>query len=142
MKAHEKYGVFPLLRGLTREGNSFYRSIIFTRKDSPIKRISDLRSRSFAFGQRLSTAGFIIRLYYLASAGICLKDLSRYSHLRHHDLVAKAVLRGEYDAGAVKDIVAKRCKDSFKFLLVSDPIATVPFVASPRTPPRTSSTTS
>jgi phosphonate transport system substrate-binding protein len=132
--AHEKYGVFPLLRGLTREGKDFYRSIIFTRKDSAIEQISGLRSHSFAFGQKRSTAGFIMPLYYLASDGICLKDLSRYSHLRHHDLVAKAVLRGEYDGGAAKDIVAKRYGDSLKFLLVSDPIPTVPFVASPRTP--------
>lgn len=132
--AHEKYGVFPLLRGLTRKGKDFYRSIIFTRKGSPVTQIAGLRSRSFAFGQRLSTAGFVMPLYYLASEGICLKDLSRYSHLKHHDLVVKAVLRGEYDGGASKDIVVKRYKDSLTFLLVSDPIPTVPFVASPRTP--------
>lgn len=136
IEAHEKYGVFPLLRGLTREGKEFYRSIIFTREDSPIKKISGLRSHSFAFGQRRSTAGFIMPLYYLASEGICLKDLGRYSHLRHHDLVAKAVLRGEYDAGAVKDIVVERYKESLRFLLFSAPIPTVPFVASPRTSPK------
>ncbi len=74
-------------------------------------------------------------LYYLASEGICLEDLSRHANLRHHDSVAKAVLRREYDAGAVKDLVAYRHKDSLRVLLLSEPIPTVPFVASPETSP-------
>jgi phosphonate transport system substrate-binding protein len=59
-----------------------------------------------------------------------LNDLSEYSNLKHHDQVAKAVLTGQFDAGAVKDVVAYRYQSQgLRFLYVSDPIASIPIVA-------------
>src|SRR3990172_4406094 len=55
IKAKEKYGVKPILRALNKDGNPFYRGIIIVRKDSPIQKLSDLKGKSFAFGQVLST---------------------------------------------------------------------------------------
>ena len=129
IKAREKYGVKPILRALSKDGKPYYRGIIIVRQDSPIQNLSDLKGRSFAFGQAWSTAGHILPEYYLMKARIRLKDLKDYDFLRHHDSVANAVLKGQFDAGAVKDVIAyKYQKDGLRFIFMTDPIPTVPIV--------------
>jgi len=129
IKAREKYPVKPILRALSKDGKPYYRGIIIVRQDSPIQDLSDLKGKSFAFGQALSTASHILPEYYLSKANIKLKDLKHYDFLRHHDSVANAVLKGQFDAGAVKDIIAyKYQKDGLRFIFFTDPIPTVPIV--------------
>jgi phosphonate transport system substrate-binding protein len=126
IKAKEKYGIKPIFRALNKDGNPFYRGIIIVRKDSSIQGLSDLKRMSFAFGQVLSTAGHIVPQYHLMKAGVQLIDLQRYSYLRHHDSVVHAVLKGQFDAGAVKDVVANKYeKEGLRFVFVTDPIPTV-----------------
>lgn len=129
IRAREKYPVKPILRALSRDGKPHYHGIIIVRQDSQVQNLSNLKGKSFAFGQTLSTAGHILPEYYLMQANIRLKDLKEYSFLRHHDSVANAVLKGQFDAGAVKDIIAyKYQKDGLRFIFVTDPIPTVPIV--------------
>jgi phosphonate transport system substrate-binding protein len=129
IKAREKYGVKPILRALSKDGKPYYRGVIIVRQDSPIQNLRDLKGRSFAFGQAWSTASHILPEHYLKKANIRLKDLKEYSFLRHHDSVANAVLKGQFDAGAVKDIIAyKYQKDGLRFIFMTDPIPTVPIV--------------
>ncbi|PIV21862.1 MAG: phosphonate ABC transporter substrate-binding protein [Deltaproteobacteria bacterium CG03_land_8_20_14_0_80_45_14] len=129
IKASEKYPVKPILRALNKDGKPYYRGIIIVREGSEIHNLSDLKGRSFAFGQAWSTASHILPEYYLSKANIKLKDLKHYDFLRHHDSVANAVLKGQFDAGAVKDIVAyKYRKDGLRFIFMTDPIPTVPIV--------------
>ena len=127
IKAREKYGVKPILRALSKDGKPYYRGIIIVRRDSPIQALADLKGKTFAFGQAWSTAGHILPEYYLLKSNIRLKDLKSYSFLRHHDSVANAVLKGEFDAGAVKDIVAiEHQKNGLRFIYTTAPIPTVP----------------
>ncbi|RPJ08514.1 MAG: phosphate/phosphite/phosphonate ABC transporter substrate-binding protein [Deltaproteobacteria bacterium] len=129
LKAREKYAVSPILRALSRDGKSSYQGIIFVRQDSPIQNLADLKGKRFAFGEPWSTAGHILPLYSLQKAKITLRDLKTYSFLRHHDSVIYGVIRGEFDAGAVKDIVAYRYeKEGLRFIHITDPIPTVPIV--------------
>jgi phosphonate transport system substrate-binding protein len=46
----------------------------------------------------------------LQEEGIALKDLDFYDFLGHHDDVAKAVLRGDFDAGGVMESTAEKFK--------------------------------
>lgn len=127
IKAKEKYGVKPILRALSKDGKPNYRGIIIVRQDSLIQKLEDIKGRSFAFGQAWSTASHILPEYFLSKAHIKLADLKHYDFLRHHDSVANAVLKGQFDAGAVKDIVAyKYQKDGLRFIFMTDPIPTVP----------------
>jgi phosphonate transport system substrate-binding protein len=129
IKAKEKYGVKPILRALSKDGKPYYRGVIIVRGDSPIQDLKGLKGKSFAFGQAWSTASHILPEYHLLRENIRLKDLKHYSFLRHHDSVVKAVLSGEFDAGAVKDIVAyKYQKEGLRFIFSTDPIPTVPIV--------------
>ena len=135
IKARESYAVSPAVKALSKDGKPYYRGIIIVRQDSPIQNLRDLKGKSFAFGQAWSTAGHILPEYYLMKANIRLKDLKEYSFLRHHDSVTNAVLKGQFDAGAVKDIIAyKYQKDGLRFIFLTDPIPTVPIVVRRDTP--------
>ena len=128
--AREKYKAKAIVRTLSKDGKSFYRGIIFVRKDSSVQKLTDLKGRSFAFGQEWSTAGHILPEYHLLQANIRVKDLKHYSFLRHHDSVVNAILKGQFDAGAVKDIVAyQHEKEGLRFIYVTDPLPTVPIIA-------------
>ncbi|RMG74856.1 MAG: phosphate/phosphite/phosphonate ABC transporter substrate-binding protein [Nitrospirae bacterium] len=110
IKAHMQYGVRVVLKAL-RDGKGYHHSVIFTRADSDITRIEDLKGRSFAFGDPESTSSHIVPRYMLKEAGVELDDLLFYNYLGHHDDVVKAVLNGQYDAGAVMESVAEDYKD-------------------------------
>lgn len=135
LEAHKEFGAIPVIHPLNSRGRPYYHSIIITRIDSPIKSLKDLKDRSFAFASIHSTSGNLIPRYYLAQNGIHLDDLRDYVNLKHHDSVAEAVLKGQYDAGAVKDIIAyKYQKKGLRFLYISPPIPSVPISVRPDAP--------
>jgi phosphonate transport system substrate-binding protein len=129
IEAQLGFGAVPILKPLNSEGEPFYRSIIIVREDSHIQTLSELRGKSFAFSSHHSTSGNLIPRYLLFRQGISLFDFSSYFNFDSHDAVAKAVLKGRVDAGAVKDVVAFRHKEhGLRFLAVSEPIPSVPIV--------------
>lgn len=134
-EAHQSFGAIPILKPLNSEGQAHYHSILIVRNDSPISSIAELRNKTFAFGNHHSTSGKLIPFYYLKKNGISLSDLHSYTHMESHDAVAKAVLKGQVDAGAVKDVVALRYREhGLRFLAYSDPIPSVPIVVRDDTP--------
>ena len=136
VEAYRAFGAAPLVRPLNTEGKPYYRSIIIVRKDSPIRTLSELRGKRFAFGSVHSTSGNLIPRFFLFRNGVPIESLAEAANLGKHDIVAKAVLKGEYDAGAVKDVVAERYRPhGLRFLAASDPIPSVPIVAHPDTDP-------
>ncbi len=127
LEARASYGVIPILRPKGVEGNGTYRSIIVIKGGSDIKNISDLKAKRMAFAAVRSTSGNLIPRYLLANHGIHLSELSGYTNFDYHDSVAKAVLRGQYDAGAVRETVARRySKLGLQEIAVSGPIPTGP----------------
>lgn len=136
VEAQQGFGAVPILKPLNSQGQAFYTSIIIVREDSPIRSVAELRGKSFAFSSYHSTSGNLIPRYYLFTHGISLFDLGSYTNLDSHDAVAKAVLKGKVDAGAVKDVVAHRHKEhGLRFLAISDPIPSVPIVVRKDAPP-------
>ncbi len=125
----DKVGILPILKPLNRHGNPFYKSIIVTREDKDINKLSDIRGKSIAFGSRWSTSSSIIPIYHLYTKGIGLNGISTYFHLRYSDSVAREVLKGSYDAGAIMDTTADIYKDKgLKFIFISEPIPALPIV--------------
>lgn len=122
IEASKKYGVRVLAKAL-REGKPYHHAVIITRMDSDLKTLEDLKGRTFAFGDKRSTSSHIIPRAMLKQAGIDLSDLKYYNYLGHHDDVVKAVLKGDFDAGAVMESVAYKFKDKgIRFLKFSDDI--------------------
>ncbi len=128
-EASRAFGAVPVLKPLNSLGKPFYRSIIIVRSDSSIEQLEDLKGKTFAFGDIHSTSGNLIPRHFLFRQGIELFDLKRFENLSSHDAVAKAVLKGKVDAGAVKDVVAHRYRQhGLRVLASSDPIPSVPIV--------------
>jgi phosphonate transport system substrate-binding protein len=136
VEAQQGFGATPILKPLNSQGEPFYTSIIIVREDSPIETVADLKGKSFAFSSHHSTSGNLIPRYYLYRRGISLFDFSSYYNFDSHDAVAKAVLKGKVDAGAVKDVVAHRHKEhGLRYLAISEPIPSVPLVVRRDAPP-------
>jgi phosphonate transport system substrate-binding protein len=104
--ARHRFGARALVKPRNAEGGTTYRCFIIVRKDSPIRTIQDLRGKSVAFGARRATTGSLIPSYMLFGSGVTPNHLKVVKNLHNHEEVAKAVLKGLYDAGAVKDVVA------------------------------------
>jgi phosphonate transport system substrate-binding protein len=84
------------------DGKKRFEGMIVVRADSPIRKLEDLRGRTFAFGDPTSTIGRYLAQNLLVSAGITAKDLKRVEYLGRHDKVFRAVEFGDFDAGSLK----------------------------------------
>jgi phosphonate transport system substrate-binding protein len=82
-------------------GRSTYYGAIFTRVDSGIKSIKDLKGHSFAFVDVSSTSGCVFPKVLMLKAGVNPdRDLRQVIYAGTHDAVALAVAKGRVDAGA------------------------------------------
>ncbi|MBA4423651.1 MAG: phosphonate ABC transporter substrate-binding protein [Syntrophus sp. (in: bacteria)] len=135
LEAHAKYGAVSILKPKRVDGTTSYRSVIITKKDSPVKTLAELKGKSVAFASSKSTSGNLMPRYLLANARIHLSDLSDFANYDYHDSVVKAVLKGRYTAGAVRDSVAKKyMKLGLAVIAESESIPMGPLVAGPGTP--------
>lgn len=135
LEARAKYRAICILKPKGINSNAIYKSVIIKRKDSPITALLELKSKSMAFSDSKSTSGNLLPRYLLANSGIHLNDLSKYNNFDYHDSVVKAVLKGQYDAGAVRDTVAKKySKLGLEIIAESEDIPMGPVVISSKTP--------
>jgi len=118
--AHMRFGA-TLLATALRRGKPFQHAAIICRRDARIRTLADLQGRSFAFGDINSTSSHIVPRALLLEAGVGVERLGSFAHLGHHDAVAAAVLRGDYDAGAVMESVAAQYEAEGLMTLVQSP---------------------
>jgi len=121
--AKESYNVDCLVMGLNSSGKAEYSAFIIAKKDCPINDIRDLKGKSFAFGNKFSTQGHLIPRKMLEDSGISLQDLNSHVFTGSHANTARAVLKGDYDAGSIQDNLAKRLlsQGKIKVLGISEP---------------------
>lgn len=101
------WGGLELLAAETLHGVAGYHSVILVRAQSPIQTLSDLRGGSFAFADHHSYGGHFIPRTQLWEAGLTLADLRDYTYLGRHERVALAVAHGDFDAGGLREDVAR-----------------------------------
>ena len=119
----DKYGVKYLVSGVNQEGDPIYRTVIFTRPESSIKNLEDLKGKCFAFGSGMSAHGHLIPRKMIEDAGVTVKDLSKYIYTGSHVNTVKSVLNGDCDAGGIQDTLARRLEleQKIKILKISEP---------------------
>jgi phosphonate transport system substrate-binding protein len=84
-----------------RKGSPYYYAAIITRADSGIKRLEDLRGKTFAFGDPLSTSANVFPRKMLKERDIDpVRDFKQILYSGGHDATVLAVLNGKVDAGA------------------------------------------
>ncbi|HOM72509.1 MAG TPA: phosphate/phosphite/phosphonate ABC transporter substrate-binding protein [Armatimonadota bacterium] len=99
--AHDKYGVEAILV-VQRDGSTNYNSVIIARTDSKIDKLEDLKGKKFAYGDVLSTSGYIYPRHLIRTSGYNPDTFfSNAVQLGRHDVVIAAVLNEQVDAGAV-----------------------------------------
>lgn len=82
------------------DGKPEYFAITVTHPRSGVDSLADLKGRTFAFGDKGSTSGYLIPLHHMMQQGIDPeKYFSRVIHTKHQ-AIQLAVTRGELDAGA------------------------------------------
>lgn len=82
------------------DGKPEYFAIMVTHPKSGIQRIEDLKGRSFAFGDKGSTSGYLIPFHEFQKRGLDPDTyFSRVLYTRHQAIETQ-VVRGELDAGA------------------------------------------
>ena len=118
--AHGRFGA-ALLATALRRGKPFQHSAIICRRDARLHTLADLQGRSFAFGDINSTSSHIVPRAMLLEAWGGVDRLGSFEHLGHHDAVAAAIVRGDYDAGAVMESVAAQYEAEGLMTLAQSP---------------------
>ena len=84
-----------------RKGIPSYYAAIITRADSGIKTLDDLRGKTFAFGDSLSTTGHVFPRKMFKERGIDpARDFTKILYSGGHDATVLSVLNRKVDAGA------------------------------------------
>ncbi len=129
IKTRQDHDIKCIAMPINSDGNLKNYDDIIVRTDSPLQSLAELKDKSFAFASRQSFSSWM-GIWMLHEAGVVLTSLSKYEHLNYHDLVAEKVLRGDFDAGMVKAVVAEQYHDSGLRVLARSPaIPSVPLVA-------------
>ncbi len=103
IRAKEREPKLKILVMESREGKKEFEGIICVAENSTIRRLEQLKGKTFAFGDELSTIGRYLAQEYLLEHGIKEGDLEAYQYLGRHDKVGMAVAGGQFDAGALKE---------------------------------------
>lgn len=82
------------------DGKPEYFALMITHPDSGINSVADLKGKTFAFGDKGSTSGYLIPLHFFMSQGIDPdKHFSKVLYTKHQAIETQ-VAAGQLDAGA------------------------------------------
>ncbi len=82
------------------DGKPEYFAITVTRPDSGINSVADMKGKSFAFGDKGSTSGYLIPLHNFMKQGIDPEKYFSKVLYTKHQAIEVSVTRGELDVGA------------------------------------------
>jgi phosphonate transport system substrate-binding protein len=102
VKAHEQYGVTPLVQ---RQTDQQFHSLFITQAGSSIHSLADLKGKNFAFGDINSTSGHLMPYLAMKNAGINPDADIKFRYTGSHAATAKAVEASAVDAGALDETV-------------------------------------
>jgi len=104
VKAHERYGTIPLVQ---READREFHALFITQTNSKIEKLSDLKGKSFAFGDINSTSGHLMPYRAMLKAGVDPDTDLKFRYTGSHAATVKAVESGAVDAGACDETIYK-----------------------------------
>lgn len=94
--------VEPVLTKINEDGSFGYYSIGFTRKDSGIDNLDDMKGKVFGFGDPNSTSGYLIPSIEIPTKGYAMKPGTHFKDVVFtggHEQTIVAVSNGDIDAG-------------------------------------------
>lgn len=90
-----------ILSASVRYGKKGYRGLLIVRSDSDIHKISDLKGKSIALGDRLSASGSLYPKSILKENNIDPKKDLRTVHISNPTSIVMSVYKGKVDVGAI-----------------------------------------
>ncbi|TLM97425.1 phosphate/phosphite/phosphonate ABC transporter substrate-binding protein, partial [bacterium] len=104
VQAKKKANLHPIVTEVDSEtGTTKYYSLIIIPADSPVKKLADLKGKTFAFGDVSSTSGSLYPRIMLDQAGLKVPDdFADVIYTGKHDATALAVQNGKVDAGGLE----------------------------------------
>ena len=106
--AKEQRPGITLIAMESKKGKKMRSGYIITHAESPLKTLSELKGKRFAFGSEQSTIGRYFAQLLLTESGVQSADLEKHAYLGRHDKVGEAVANGSFDAGALKSGTFKK----------------------------------
>ena len=98
--AKSKSEIEPFAVGVSK-GSPTYTSVVIVQADAAIKDVSDLRGKTIGYGDQASTSSHLVPRAMLQDQGLVSGRDYRAVYLGAHDAVARAVLAGQVQAGAL-----------------------------------------
>lgn len=130
INAHNRYGIVPILKPLNEDFKPFFRSVLFTKENSEINSLIDLKGKKIALPSKESFSGNWLIKYELKNHNISGSEFADIENFAYHQNVMFQVLKGNFDAGVVKDRVINEYKDrNVKIIAYSEPVPGSPIVA-------------
>jgi phosphonate transport system substrate-binding protein len=112
VKARASYAIVPLVQ---RKIDTEFHSLFITQANSPIRSLGDLKSKSFAFGDVISTSGHLMPYRAMVQAGVDPDhDLKGFRYTGSHAATVQVVASGGADAGACDETVFHELVDGGK----------------------------
>ena len=96
-----------LVAKMVTQGKGSFQLMIVVRDSSDINSVAGLDGKSFAFGDPAA----LLQKAAVVGAGVSLEKLNKQVFIGHYDNIARAVVRGFYDAGILKDTTALDWQD-------------------------------
>jgi phosphonate transport system substrate-binding protein len=114
--AMNKLGVEPIARPVNLDGTATVRSYIFSRSDSKINSVKDMKGKKVAFVDRATATGYLFAIAFLRENGV--RDIDRYLgeyfFTGSHDSAIYSVLDGRAEIGSAQSTI-------FDMLVAKDP---------------------
>ncbi len=108
---------------LRTRGKDTYRGFIMVRADSPVHALRELVGKRVGFGAPLATSSYLAARALLEDAGVRVGSDVACRHYAQHEGAARAVVLGEADACAVRDIVGEKfLSRGLRILAESEPL--------------------
>jgi len=121
--------LLPILAPLNEQGRSEFHAVLVTRTASDLTSVSQLTGRKVALPSPQSWSGTWLQTNGLADVGLSVADLDSIHHFDHHQTVVWQILRGNFDAGVVKESVAAEYRsEGLRTIAVSQAIPGPPLV--------------
>lgn len=108
--AIDELGMEPIARPVNLAGEDHAHALLFTRRDSSIHRVAEMRGKSFAFVDPATTEGYLFPLALLKKNGVTKIDtfFSHHFFTGSHASAVSAVLDGRADLGVAKERIYSR----------------------------------
>jgi phosphonate transport system substrate-binding protein len=102
---HEELGV-EILAAPVMYGKPFYHAYVIAQKNSPIRKLEDLKGKVFAFTDPKSNTGKLVPTYMLAKRGHTPASFfSKFIFSGHHSESIKQVAEGKVDGASVDHLI-------------------------------------